>query len=230
MRILSPIAILLAAGLAACANTSREATMSPPQPDSGSPLADGSNTPDAAPEASSVPDASDASASALIPPAVATNAVTLSQSTVDGSAFTSSASAVFTPMPVPTTTWCPPQTIDGCLVLDCDLTMVPDPLSNAPNAGIIALAGPTLTPLGISLTPSGPHGLYTNVNREARLFAAGELLSVTASGGDVPAFSARPSRGRSLRQAMSPSCRPRSCRSRRSASIAPRPFGCVVGR
>lgn len=199
------VALSLGLGLSACGSPSgrgdesssgrlpasdRDRTTPPPPSDPPASDADASGIADGGLDASTSPETS--TLPALIAPAVVTDGILLTQATVDGTTFSSSASAFFTPISAPSPpAWCAPQAIAGCSVLDCDFSAAPTQpgTSTAPSAGTITFGGPLLGALGISLDPSPPLGLYVTAQRKNRLFAPGDLLSVAASGGDVPAFS-----------------------------------------
>lgn len=114
--------------------------------------------------------------------------------TAGGSTYANaSASAVFTDAASggATSSNCTVSKISGCEVTECDLggTSASDGGSaTSPNAGTITLRGGSLPSEGWALEPTGANGAYAPVTSSSVVFVGGDNLTVSAAGGDVPAF------------------------------------------
>lgn len=194
----SALTALLALSVAACSGAANEATSGPststaPTTDAtdgdanreGEEPADAGVAPTA--DSSTDADASTSPGSGLLPPSTPKNMILISQSTANGSAFFSSATAGFEPDVPPTSSACTSLIVAGCSVIDCNLAAPSPTGQSAPSAGTITFSGPASVDLGLMLTPT-PQGRYEDAKREARVFAPGDLLSISAAGGDIPAF------------------------------------------
>lgn len=92
-----------------------------------------------------------------------------------------SATAAFTPPRAPTAE-CEQQSAGGCWIYSCPVEGAPP--AGAPDAGVITLVAGAKT---VTLTPSAT-GLYAPASDDEALWAAGQTLTVSAAGGEVPSF------------------------------------------
>ena len=80
---------------------------------------------------------------------------------------------------------CTRTTLSSCVVLECEHSGVALPEPVARNAGTVTIDGLLEGPLSVAFLDGG----YPTAWRRTRGWHGGETLTVSASGGDVPAFS-----------------------------------------
>lgn len=78
---------------------------------------------------------------------------------------------------------CPEQVFGDCVFVNCTPRRPADPLP-APTSGVITIAGGAAP---VSLSPLAD-GTYDVVTQSTSLWSGGETLTVSSTGGDVPAF------------------------------------------
>ena len=78
---------------------------------------------------------------------------------------------------------CPEQAFGDCVFVSCTPRRPADPLP-APDSGVISIAGGAAP---VSLSPLAD-GTYDIVTQSTSLWSGGETLTVSSTGGDVPAF------------------------------------------
>jgi hypothetical protein len=83
--------------------------------------------------------------------------------------------------------WCSRSTVGPCQVVDCPMPDVSDagPLVVIGSAGTLTITGPLLGDAGVAVTESSGDYAY---NTGGAMFATGDTLGVSGTGGDVPAF------------------------------------------
>jgi hypothetical protein len=177
---------IVAALAAGCSTTTTSGSGTPPNADPSS--SSDPNDPSGAAKSDGSPAETSASTASG-----KTGTITIGQTVTDYSAQ-SYATAFFVDASIPTTTRasCETTTVSGCTVNVCDTTSsdASDASSakKAPNAGTITITGGSLPSSGLTLEPSGKNGAYAMASLSDVAFESGAALTVSASGGDVPAF------------------------------------------
>ena len=85
---------------------------------------------------------------------------------------------------------CTTTTTGACSVIACNLASTQDAgVVSYPNAGTVTFTTPA--PTTFTLSPTGANGAYNVPTTQTQIWTAGDTVTASATGGDVPAFSGK---------------------------------------